>query len=212
MLILEAYRRDLARLSGRATIGRDDAAWLAASTLLERYAAALPAERRALAPSLAAHLAAQGEDSVVAAGLRFASRLEDAGALHLAAAWTALLEQLGSEARPLDLGRVIAHRARLVHKLGQPETALALYERVARLGETCAEPELTTRAWNGIALVAHVRGNHPDARRWYRAAALVADDTGCVEQACIAHQGLLIVAAVARDFALARTEGRRALA
>ena len=209
---LEAYRRDLTRLGDPPAIGPDDAGWLATTTLLARYVEAAPAERVGLAPHLAAHLATHGGVSVLAAGLHFAIALEDAGALNLAAAWLSALERLGADDRPLELGRVIARRARIAHKLGLADAALELYRVVAQLGEAHAEPELTTQAWNGIALVAHVRGNHPEARRWYRAAALVADDTGCVEQACIAHQGLLILAGVARDFEHALAEGRLAMA
>lgn len=209
---LEAYRRDLARLGDARCIGPDDAAWLAAATLLDRYVGAAAAERLALAPRLAECLATHGGGSVLGAGLEFAVALESAGALHLAATWLSRLEQLGGEDRPLDLGRVVARRARIAHKLGLADAALELYQSVAALGEAHAEPELTTQAWNGIALIAHVRGNHPDARRWYRAAALVADDTGCAEQACVAHQGLLILAAVGRDFEQALAEGRLAMA
>jgi tetratricopeptide (TPR) repeat protein len=54
------------------------------------------------------------------------------------------------------------------------------------------------------------RGNNPEAHRWYEAAALVADDTGCRTESAQAHGGLMIVYGKAGDMERAIVEGWRA--
>ncbi|MDB4875795.1 MAG: hypothetical protein JWM41_2241 [Gemmatimonadetes bacterium] len=207
---LEAYRRDVARRGVQRAFGADDGRWLATSVLLQRYVEAGPDERRRIGPELAEYLASDDELTVISAGLRVANELEEAGALHLANSWLSLLGRLVAPERALDVGRVVSHRARLARKLGAPETAHALYAQVESLGESNAEPELTARAWLGYATLAQSSGNNPENRRWCLAAALVADDTGCVEQSFNAHQGLMVAAGRDGDFDTAMVEGWRA--
>ena len=207
---LEAYRRDVGRLGDQGTFGADDGQWVAASLLLQRYVEAAPADRHSLGAQLARYLAFDEELTVSNAGLSLGAEIEAAGALNLAAAWLHLLERIVPEGRVLELGRVRGQRATVALKLGATDAALELYTDVERLGESSAEPELTARAWIGFALLAHMRGNYPEARRWYQAAALVADDNECSQQSCYAHQGLLICAGVARDFDRAMVEGWQA--
>ncbi len=208
---LDAYSRDVAPLAPRRSFGADDQVWVAAALMLQRYVEAAGPERTRLAPELASHLASESELTFVSAGLRLAADIDEAGALHLATTWLTLLERLIPPARVLECGRVLSYRARIARRLDETESARLLYQEIERLGETSAEPELTTRAWLGFASLARARGNHPEARRWYHAAALVADDTGCTEQSCLAHGGLLVDAAVARDFDRALIEGGHAL-
>src|SRR5262245_31421050 len=207
---LEAYRRDIARLGGRTSFGPNDVRWLDAAGLLHRFIDAPFPERTQLATALARLLAPEIELTVWRAGLELAHEIEDAGALHLCYTWVFALERLVPDNRVIDDGRVRATRARIARKLGAVDLALELYAEVERLGEQRGEPELTARAWIGYAVAASERGNLPEARRWYREAALVADDTGCAEQASLAHQGLLVSFAVAGDFNEAIVEGWRA--
>ena len=204
---LEAYRRDIDRMGGRTSFGATDARWLDAATLLHRFIDAPFHERTELATGIAHFLAPGIEQTFWRAGLEFAHDIEEAGALHLCYTWLFSLERLVPDNRAIDDGRVRATRARIARKLGAADLALKLYAEVERLGEQRAEPELTARAWIGYAVAASERGNLPEAQRWYREAALVADDTGCVEQASLAHQGLLISFAVAGDFNEAIVEG-----
>jgi tetratricopeptide (TPR) repeat protein len=195
---LDAYRRDLAKF-GAPQFGDNDGDWLATASLLRRFTEAHPADRQALGASLVGRLAAASELTFVSAGLRYSREIEEAGALNLANAWLSLLERTVPTDRNVDLGRVQAARARVVRRLGDPASAREIYEQIEKLGESSAEPELTTRAWIGYGMIAVERGNFPEARRWYEAAALVADDTGCTEEACLAHSGMLYTCAKMGD-------------
>jgi tetratricopeptide (TPR) repeat protein len=207
---LEAYRRDAARLAPGEQFGPNDSAWLAAATLLHRYVRASAEERTVLATELAAALAGHDDLTFVGAGLRTATQIEKFGALHLAVSWLALLEGLVPQQPSVDSGRMLSHRARLLRKFGHLDDALALYEQVDALGQVLGEPELTARAWLGFAILAHTRGNYPEARRWYHASALLADDNHCAEQSLNAHLGLHSMATLARDYDHAMMEGWRA--
>lgn len=209
---LEAYRRDVARLASAKAFGPHDGEWLAASLVLQRYANASPADRQKLAGDLAVHLAVGDEITVCDAALRVAFAIEKSGALHLAASWLALLEQVISPERPVQLGRVLTARARLMRKFGDLAGSREMYEEIERMGQVHAEPELTARAWLGYALIHQGRGNHPESRRWFAAAALVADDNGCKRMSYHAHLGLQTAALIARDFDAALREGWRAFA
>ena len=207
---LEAYRRDVARLAPTQTFGLDDGEWLAASLMLQQYVDAAPDDRQRLGRELAIYLAAGEETTVCDAALRLAVSIERAGALHLAASWLALLERVVSTDRVLDRGRVLARRGSLARKFGDPDGARAVYEQVEAMAERHAEPELTARAWIGYGILAQMRGNYPEARRWYTGAALIADDNGCADPAYAAHIGLLSCAAIARDGNEGMREGWRA--
>jgi tetratricopeptide (TPR) repeat protein len=203
---LEAYRRDIERL-GRSSFSPHDVRWVDSAILIQRFVDAPPAERHELATGIARLLAPEVELTFWRAGLEVANEIEEAGALHLCYTWLFSLERIVPDNRVVESGRVRATRARIARKLGAADLALELYGEVERLGELRAEPELTARAWIGYGVAAFERGNFPEARRWYRAAALVADDTGCYEQASLAHQGLLIAHAIAGDFNDAIVEG-----
>jgi hypothetical protein len=56
-------------------------------------------------------------------------------------------------------------------------------------------------------LIAHTRGNYPEARRWFTGSALVADDNGCKEPAFRAHLSLMTCASIAREWNVAMREG-----
>jgi tetratricopeptide (TPR) repeat protein len=207
---LEAYRRDLSRLRPGNQFSPDDGEWLAAAALLQRYAESDSDERHALARELARHLAPADEMTFAGAGLRLAFMFERHGAMHFAASWLALLERIVPESNSLDRGRILARRAQLLRKSGHVDEAIELYEEVDVMGEQAGEPELTARAWLGFGNVSYMRGNYPEARRWYHAAALLADDNECAEQSFYAHFGLLGVAGTTGDYDTAMYEGWKA--
>src|SRR4051812_2060292 len=109
---LDAYRRDIAALGGQP-FGSDDGQWIMVATLLQRFAETPGAERQEIGAQLASHLAVDGELTFCNAALKFEQRIEEAGALHLAASWIAFLEQTIPDDRTLEVGRVRATRARV---------------------------------------------------------------------------------------------------
>ena len=162
---LEAYRRDVARLGDGRTFGPDDGTWVAAAMLLQRYVDGSSDERVALAAELARYLAPEGTLTFSGAALRLAAQIERAGALHLAASWLSLLDRALPTRDALDVGRTRAQRASVARKLGALDAAQELYAEAEAIGDASGEPELSARAWIGYAILAHMRGNYPDARR-----------------------------------------------
>ena len=178
--------------------------------LLERAADQATGIDEGTAVELARHIALEDPSQLASAALRVGAEIERAGALNLAASWLGLVERAFPNRSPLDIGRTKAQRASVARKLGALEAARELYMAVDQLGKTTGEPELTARAWIGYAILAHMRGNYPDARQWYNAAAMIAEDNRFSEQLFAARQGLMIAAAVARDFDEAMREGWKA--
>lgn len=218
---VEAYRRDLARLRRTTSFGDEDDGWLLLAHVVRQRAAsgapadvAPPEEDAGALRRLAALVATAPEvDGAIVARLSAAAlRMESAGALLLAASMLASIERLLDDALVLERGRVIAQWARVERMLGETDVAADLYERARRSGRRHELPELLARADLGLGVLARMRGNYPEARRRFRRGLAVAERAGLVELTGIAHQSLMIAAAVARDFDTALAHGWSALA
>jgi tetratricopeptide (TPR) repeat protein len=221
---LQAYQRD--RAAG-ATRGREHIVGqsLAAALLLQRYVGATATERERLEPFLLDALAEcevapncrDSRESIVARtppttgtlaplGRDLARRLEDSSALHLSYSVLTLLGAV-SGADPREQGRLLAQRGRVSRQLGDLEAAADLYDQVAELGTMLNDTELRARASIGHGVVSQLRGNYPNARSHYANAARHADEAGLDELSGLAHQGLMVSAAIAEDFDRALAEG-----
>jgi tetratricopeptide (TPR) repeat protein len=231
---LEAYRRDLARVGGRDRFGDEDASWIVVAHLTWRMArrgadavpllaarrgddegdtdATPPLVRRELADAIGT--AAGGTYAPLARLVTGAAlRMEQAGAWLLAATTlSALRRVVAADAEPLLVGRAVAQWGRVERYLGAFDVAGDLYDEAARLGRRHALPELVVRAELGHAVLARARGNYPAARAGFRRGLRRAERHGLGELTGLAHQGLLIAAAVARDFDTALVHGWAALA
>jgi tetratricopeptide (TPR) repeat protein len=237
---LEAYRRDVLRVPGRERFGEEDARWIvvahlasslagrAGDAVLAASAALAERERQAtsgadaadggtvVAPELAAALdAARGGSwaPLAVAVTDAALRMEQAGAWLLAATTlSALRRAVGADAEPLLVGRAVAQWGRVERFLGAFDVARDLYDEAARLGRRHDIPELVVRAELGRAALARARGNYPEARAGFQRGLRRAERHRLGELTGLAHQGLLIAAAVARDFDTALVHGWAALA
>lgn len=218
---VEAYRRDLARLRRTTSFGEEDDGWLLLAHVVRQRAASGVAadveppdgDAHALR-RLAARVATAPEiDGALVAELSAAAlRMESAGALLLAASMLASVERVLGDSLPLERGRVIAQWARVERLLGETDVAADLYARAARLGSRHRLPDLRVRADLGLGVLARMRGNYPEARQRFRRALAVAERNGLAELTGLAHQSLMIAAAVARDFDTALSHGWAALA
>jgi tetratricopeptide (TPR) repeat protein len=214
---LEAYRRDAEHLAAGADTATRAAAWLSAAVMLRRWSESSPTEREQLDAGLRQTLeqtTAPATDRtsngwIGAAGRRIANEAEEAGAFHLAYSILALTESIQRD-DPLERGRSIAQRARIARKVNDREGAEELYRTVEELAREAGSPELRSRAFLGYGVLARVRGNYPDARRWYALAASEADAHGISDVSSMAHHGLMTVAGTAGDFETALLEGWRA--
>lgn len=143
---------------------------------------------------------------------RVADAAEQRGALWLAYAMLATLERAGDALSPLDMGRVLAQRARVARKADSSDVAFTLYERVDALGRRANAPELTARAAIGFGVLAEQRGNLPLSARRFDRAARIAAKVGDAELRRVAQHGRMVIAAKRGAFADALAYGWDAFA
>lgn len=140
-----------------------------------------------------------------------AADAEEAGAVGLAREIVTDLRVLSSHAQPLDRGLVLMQLARIARTLGELDATLDLLRAVGDLGRATGTRELEVREAVGEGVLAHTRGNHPEARRLFETALAGASELGLVDVMGLAHQGLLIICASAGEFDLALHHGWNAL-
>lgn len=126
---------------------------------------------------------------------RVAAAAEQRGALWLAYAMLATLERLGEMMPQVELGRLLAQRARVARKADSAEVADALYKRVDALGRSANAPELNARAAIGFGVLAQFRGNLPLAARHFAKAVRIAAPTGDTDLLRLAQHGRMVIAA-----------------
>ena len=205
---LAAFRADTAAAPDNTT--PEDGEWLTVATLMSRAADLPKAERanalRAVAALNAdASVAGDAADLAVELAVRAATAMEDAARFHLAFTTLASVLQVLPENDILGRGRVLGQQGRIARQLGEHSHAKERYEAVEALAEqvtgTPAAGELHARAWVGFGILAHIRGNLPDARTWFRR--VLATEHVPSEQQQVAHTQLMIAAAAAKDFDVA---------
>jgi tetratricopeptide (TPR) repeat protein len=138
---------------------------------------------------------------------RVADAAEQGGALWLANAMLAEMERAGTHLPALEIGRVLAQRARVARKADAADMAENLYKRVARIGREAEEPELTARAAIGLGVLAQVRGNLPSAARHFARAARIGARGSDAEVIWLAEHGQMVTAAKRGAFADALRHG-----
>jgi hypothetical protein len=150
-----------------------------------------------------------------------AEQVEDAGASHLSKSILDSLAWLADVATPrhaegtagtagpavdaparhelmVERARVEAQLARIAWKLGSMEEAATRYERVAAEGRRLASPELRTRYYVGLSVLAQLRGDFEAMRRAATRAVHIGREAGGEPLPGIAHHGLLVEAAKGR--------------
>jgi tetratricopeptide (TPR) repeat protein len=204
---LAAFRADTSAAPDNTT--QEDGEWLTVASLVARAADLPKGERVAALRTLVAHSASAGSaDPVadaIALAVRSATAMEDAARFHLAFTTLAGVLQLLPENDVLGRGRVLAQQGRIARQLGEHGQAKERYEAVDALATTVdgshVAAELHARAWVGFGILAHIRGNLPDARTWFRR--VLATEHVPREQQQVAHTQLMIAAAAAKDFDIA---------
>jgi tetratricopeptide (TPR) repeat protein len=225
---LTAYREDLARRGAdEGPFGPSDATWLAVATILTHAVEVPPDNRPPLLPTLRDVV---GSDPALRDVLNVSShepprdfeldgvspivramveRIEDDGALNLAYSMLSILADADLRLSVLERGRVLAQLGRVAWKTGALETAREQYRRAEVLGRAARIPELRIRAWVGYSIVAKLRGNYPEVRKWGARAAHEADRAGLVELSAMAYHSLMVSAAVGGDLNAALVYGWR---
>ena len=203
---LDAYRHDVRELApdpqSSATLGL----WLAVVVMLRRYSECESSERSQVGVELLRALGETNPTLIGTAVRALAESAEEAGALHLAFEMLLINEEIHAN-DVLERGRSLSQRARIARKASNWEISETLYGQVESLGKVGRLPELRARAYLGYAVVAHVRGAYPDARKWYARACRIADANGIAEVSSLAHHGLMIAAGIAGQLENALVEG-----
>jgi tetratricopeptide (TPR) repeat protein len=222
---LVAYREDIARRGGQDGFGTSDATWLSVATILS-HAVAAPADGHTFLfsqlrevigsdPALRDVLAVlehepppQFElDSVSPLVRAIVGHMENAGALSLAYSTLTILADADLRLSIIERGRVLAHLGRVAWKAGALETAREHYRRTEVLGRAARNAELRVRAWVGYSIVARLRGNYPEVRKWATRAVHEADRAGLTALGSLAYHSLMVSAGTAGDFNAALVYG-----
>jgi tetratricopeptide (TPR) repeat protein len=144
-----------------------------------------------------------GDRGSYEAVLILAQHADEAGALHLARAMLDALLEADDSLTLVQQGRIIARRARVDGKLGDIDTAVDQYKRVAKMGTQTGSAELKALAFVGLGALAQMRGNYPQLERFARRAAHIADRHELRALSRHAHNGAMIAAGARHDFATA---------
>jgi tetratricopeptide (TPR) repeat protein len=225
---LAAYREDLARRGGHDGFGPSDAIWLSVASILS-HAVNVPADSRpplletvrevvSSDPTLRdvlpvseheprAEFELDGVSPIVRA---IVGRMEDEGAFSLAYSMLSILTDADLRLSVVERGRVLAQLGRVAWKAGALDTAREQYRRAEVLGRTARIPELRVRAWVGYSIVARLRGNYPEVRKWGARAAHEAERAGLPALGSLAYHSLMVSAAVGGDLNGALVYGWRA--
>ena len=225
---LTAYREDLARLGGRDQFGASDATWLSVAAILS-HAVDTPADSRlpltstlrelvasdpvlrdvpaAAEPDLPGDLDFDGVSRIVRP---IVERMEDEGALNLAYSVLSMLTRDDVRISLPERGRVFAQLGRVAWKAGALDTAREHYRHAEVAGRKGRLPELRVRAWVGYSIIARLRGNYPEVRKWGARAAHEAERAGLKDLEWLAYHSLMVSSAVAGDLNTALAYGWRA--
>lgn len=139
--------------------------------------------------------------------LVLAEQMEHAGFLNLAACSLDALESLNPNTTPVQLGRILAQRARVASKQGKLEEAYERFLRLEKFSREANSDELKARAAVGLSALAQVRGNYPELQRLSRRALRFARRTRIRALLRHAHGGLMIAAGIAGDLPRALEHG-----
>jgi tetratricopeptide (TPR) repeat protein len=218
-----AFRKDLQGRPILQATEEEQGAWITVAVMLN-HAIASSDERKVQIIAGAAEIATEvmgaadveklfvydpsyaGAGHAVGAIRLFIERMEEAGALQTA---KFALDSLRAVATVtiLDSGRLLALRARLAWKMGDIGLAEDIYRQLEWIGRRQIEPELVVRAWIGFYILAHLRGNYPEVRQWSERALTLAQSHDLPRLAAMAHRGLMMTAAMAKDFDRAIVHG-----
>ena len=131
----------------------------------------------------------------------------EADALQTALAMVTALDGADRSLLPVQRGRLLARRARILSRLGRVDGARDHFVAIERLGRQANSDELRARAWLGLASVAQMRGNYPAMETFARRALRISRRAGLSFIERYARLGLTIAAGAAHDFDTALFHG-----
>jgi tetratricopeptide (TPR) repeat protein len=134
--------------------------------------------------------------------LLLADEAYDADALQTALAMATALDGADRSLSPVQRGRVLARRARILSRLGRLDSARDHFLAIERLGRDTMSDELRARGWLGLGSVAQMRGDYSALEVFNRRALRISRRAGgglaFIER--YARLGLMVATATRRDF------------
>jgi tetratricopeptide (TPR) repeat protein len=220
-----AFRVDLNRHPGRASVSVHDYFWILTSSCFERlseiseseardnyaqsfasqllsgaeahngFRNALPKNVFLLATQIQNGLTLTRSDDVFDRAIRVVEDMESAGVLQLAYSILGFLRRTWPTMDAGRQGLTLAIQGRIAREVGELEQAREIYQQLVLMSEASGLSELAAQAVHGLGGVALARGNLPEARNQYSHALHLARRAGSEQLQGRAHRGLLIVAA-----------------
>lgn len=136
-----------------------------------------------------------------------ARRMADSGALSMAYTTASLARRIADDASERERGLLAADQGLIARLLGDLDAAEELYRIAQSIGDRASDMTVLSRAYIGRGVVDRVRGNYPRSRIYFERALELADTVQDGELRRLAHQGLTICHAVARNFDRALPHG-----
>src|SRR5262249_50654249 len=108
---------------------------------------------------------------------------------------------------PVQRGRLLARRARILSRLGRMDGARDHFMTIERMGKEANSDELRARALLGLGSIAQMRGNYPAMEAFARRALRISRRAGLSFIERYARIGLTIAAGAKHDFDTALFHG-----
>jgi len=145
-------------------------------------------------------LTRSGADALTKGVRGMATRMADAGALSMAYTTVGLTRRVAQDASDRERGLLTADQAMIARLLGDLDAAEELYRASEVIGERGGDMTILARAYVGRGVVDRVRGNYPRSRVFFERALELSETVQARDLMRLAHQGLTICHAVARNF------------
>jgi tetratricopeptide (TPR) repeat protein len=139
--------------------------------------------------------------------VRLAERIEQLGALNLAAVMFQALTQIDPALPELDRGRLVIGLGRIERKLGRVDDAVRTYRQVIAKAREIDLPELEARGFLGLAAGAQIQGDFAELRKFSLQALKAAKQARVDDILPNTYQGLMIASAQFKDWSAAINYG-----
>ena len=141
-----------------------------------------------------------GADALINGVRGMATRMADAGALSMAYTAVALTRTAAAHGSDRERGLLTADQAMVARLIGDLDAAEELYRASESIGERSGDMMVLARSYVGRGVVDRVRGNYPRSRVFFERALELSETVQARDLMRLAHQGLTICHAVARNF------------
>ena len=141
-----------------------------------------------------------GGDSLSRGVRGMATRMADSGALSMAYTTVGLARKVAGTASDRERGLLTADQAMIARLLGDLDAAEELYRASESIGERAGDMHVLARSYVGRGVIDRSRGDYRRSRVFFERALELSETVRARDLMRLAHQGLTICHAVARNF------------